>query len=176
MSTLETFCLISFRKVRIQSHKTIPHHQVISFSLSVPIFLPVSLLLSCYPSVIQFFFCLPPSVPLLSLSFSHRLDVALLTQHFIKAMLKKHCFTHSLLQPCLCVCVCVCISAQCGKPGWFCTYWDGQDWKRVPRGPLHMPVPFRLGPGCICPGMCSNFRLAGKTRQVWREVEHVMLL
>lgn len=107
MSTLETFCLISFRKVRIQSHKTIPHHQVISFSLSVPIFLPVSLLLSCYSSVIQFFFCLPPSVPLLSLSFSHRLDVALLTQHFIKAMLKKHCFTHSLLQPCLCVCVCV---------------------------------------------------------------------
>lgn len=109
-SNLETFCLIYFRKVRIQSNKTIPNHQVISVSLPVP------LLLSCYPSVTHFFFCLPPSLPLLSLSFSHRLDVALLTQHFIKIMLKKHSFTHSLLQPCFCVCVC--ISVPCGKPCW----------------------------------------------------------
>lgn len=39
-----------------------------------------------------------------------------------------------------------------------------------------MPVPFRLGPECGCPGMCSNFRLAGESRQVWKEVEHVMVL
>lgn len=48
--------------------------------------------------------------------------------------------------------------------------------ERVPRGPLHMPVSFRLGPECGCPGMCSNFRLTGSSRQVWREVEHVMVL
>ena len=131
-----TICLIYFRgqKCNMLSHKSELNNKV-TFSLFCPSFSPCLfvLLFSFDPLSLRHFsfHCLTPSIspqPLFFLSFSQRLVIALLTQHFIKVMLNN---TVSLTLCCSHACVYV----------HMCTLWKAKlvlhllRWPRLKESP-----------------------------------------